>query len=39
MSEVDELFDCFDQDEEEKQTTVPIIVDVDKENVEKTENE
>lgn len=29
MCEVDELFNCFDEDEEEKQPTVPVVVEVD----------
>lgn len=29
MAEVDELFDCFDDENEDKQPTVPIVLDVD----------
>lgn len=29
MGDVDELFNCFDDENEEKQPTVPIVVDVD----------
>jgi hypothetical protein len=29
MGEVDELFNCFDDDDEEKQTTVPIVLEAD----------
>lgn len=29
MADVDELFNCFDDDDEEKQPTVPIVMDVD----------
>lgn len=28
MAEVDELFNCFDDDDEVKQTDVPIVLDV-----------
>lgn len=28
MADVDELFNCFDDDNEEKQTAVPIVLDV-----------
>lgn len=34
MADVDDLFNCFDEDEGDKQTTVPIVVDVD-ENTDK----
>lgn len=29
MADVDELFDCFDDENEDKQPTVPIVLDVD----------
>lgn len=29
MADVDELFDCFDAENEDKQPTVPIVLDVD----------
>lgn len=28
MADVDELFNCFDDEDEEKQTEVPIVLDV-----------
>lgn len=39
MAEVDELFNCFDEEEDEKQPTVPIVVDVDENGAEKAEDE
>lgn len=39
MAEVDDLFNCFDEDEEEKQPTVPIVVDVDENTEENTQDE
>jgi hypothetical protein len=39
MADVDELFNCFDEEEEEKQPTVPIVVDVDDAADENASNE
>lgn len=39
MADVDELFNCFDEEEEEKQPTVPIVVDVDDDAEENVSNE
>jgi hypothetical protein len=29
MAEIDELFSCFDEENEEQQPTVPVVMDVD----------
>lgn len=39
MADVDELFNCFDEEEKEKQPTVPIVVDVDDDAEENVSNE
>jgi hypothetical protein len=39
MAEVDDLFNCFDEEEEEKQPTVPIVVDDNENSGDKAENE
>lgn len=39
MADVDELFDCFDAEEEEKQTIVPVVVEVEENTDDKAPNE
>lgn len=39
MADVDELFNCFDDDEDEKQPTVPIVMDVAENAEDGTTNE
>lgn len=39
MAEVEDLFNCFDEEEEEKQPTIPIVVDVDENGAVNPENE
>lgn len=34
MSDVDELFSCFDDETEEKQPTVPVVMEVDEKSQE-----
>lgn len=37
MADVDELFSCFDDDAEEKQPTVPVVMEVDEKSLEESE--
>jgi hypothetical protein len=39
MADVDELFNCFDEEEEEKQPTVPIVMEVEEQNDYENTNE
>jgi hypothetical protein len=37
MAELDDLFSCFDEENEEKQPTVPVVMEVDEKFDEKAE--
>lgn len=37
MADVDDLFNCFDEEVEDKQTTVPIVLDLEPNNDESVE--
>lgn len=38
MADVDELFSCFDDEAEEKQPTVPVVMEVDEKSLQEVEN-
>lgn len=37
MAEVDDFFSCFDEENEEKQPTVPVVMEVDEKSTDDTE--